>query len=69
MESNNAHKALLQISIEKNFDLLEKYLQKSQPVTINLSSLPLVEYLSSVIVSQQLLSKYLILIQEQLKLK
>ena len=57
MESNNAHKALLQISIEKNFDLLEKYLQKSQPVTINLSSLPLVEYLSSVIVSQQLSTK------------
>ena len=57
MESNNAHKALLQISVEKNFDLLEKYLQKSQPVTINLSSLPLVEYLSSVIVSQQLSTK------------
>lgn len=57
MESDNAHKTLLRISKEKNFDLLEQYLQKSEPVKINLSSLPLVEYLSSVVVSQQLSTK------------
>jgi DNA-3-methyladenine glycosylase II len=57
MESANAHKTLLRISKEKKFDLLEKYLQKSEPVEINLSSLPLVEYLSSVVVSQQLSTK------------
>jgi len=57
MESDNAHKTLLRISKEKNFDLLEKYLQESEPVEINLSSLPLVEYLSSAVVSQQLSTK------------
>ena len=57
MESDNAHKTLLRISKEKNFDLLEKYLQESEPVEINLSALPLVEYLSSVVVSQQLSTK------------
>ena len=57
MESDNAHKTLLRISKEKDFDLLETYLQASEPVEINLSSLPLVEYLSSVVVSQQLSTK------------
>ena len=57
MESDIAHKILLRIAKEKNFDLLEKYLQKSEPVEINLSSLTLVEYLSSVVVSQQLSTK------------
>jgi len=57
MESDKAHKALLKISIEKDFDLLRKYIQKSEPIEINLSSLPLVEYLSSVVVSQQLSTK------------
>ena len=57
MESDNAHKTLLRISKEKDFDLLETYLQASEPVEINLSALPLVEYLSSVVVSQQLSTK------------
>ena len=57
MESDIAHKNLLRIAKEKNFDLFEKYLQKSEPVEINLSSLTLVEYLSSVVVSQQLSTK------------
>jgi len=57
MESSKAHKDLLKISRKKNFDLLRKYLQKSEPVEIKLSSLSLVEYLSSVIVSQQLSTK------------
>ena len=42
---------------QKKFDLLRKYLQKSEPVEIKLSSLSLVEYLSSVVVSQQLSTK------------
>ena len=57
MESDKAHKALLKISTEKNFDLLRRYLEKSEPREIKLSSLPLVEYLSSVVVSQQLSTK------------
>ena len=57
MESDNAHKTLLRISKEKDFDLSETYLQASEPVEINLSALPLVEYLSSVVVSQQLSTK------------
>jgi len=57
MESSKAHKDLLKISRKKNFDLLRKYLQKSEPVEIKLSSLSLVEYLSSVVVSQQLSTK------------
>ncbi|MDB2339240.1 hypothetical protein N9V80_01565 [Gammaproteobacteria bacterium] len=57
MESDKAHKALLKISTEKNFNLLRRYLEKSEPIEIKLSSLPLVEYLSSVVVSQQLSTK------------
>ena len=57
MESKKALKALLAISRKKNFDVLENYLQKSDPIEINLSPLPLVEYLSSVVVSQQLSTK------------
>ena len=57
MESDDAYKTLLRISKEKKFDLLEKYLQESQPLKINLSSLSLAEYLSSVIVSQQVSTK------------
>jgi 3-methyladenine DNA glycosylase/8-oxoguanine DNA glycosylase len=50
-------KPYCKVSKEKNFDLLERYLQESEPVQINLSSLPLIEYLSSVVVSQQLSTK------------
>ena len=57
MESDTAHKTLLRVSKEKKFDLLKRYLQESEPVQINLSSLPLIEYLSSVVVSQQLSTK------------
>ena len=57
MESDKAHKALLKISTEKNFGLLRRYLEKSEPIEIKLSSLSLVEYLSSVVVSQQLSTK------------
>ena len=57
MESDTAHNTLLRVSKEKKFDLLEKYLRESEPVQINLSSLPLIEYLSSVVVSQQLSTK------------
>jgi len=57
MESEEALKALLSISRKKNFDALENYLQKSDPIAINLSPLSLVEYLSSVVVSQQLSTK------------
>ncbi len=57
MESSKAHKDLLKISRKKKFDLLREYLQKSEPVEIKLSSLSLVEYLSSVVVSQQLSTK------------
>jgi len=57
MESDNAYKNLLRISKEKKFDLLEKYLQESEPIGINLSSLPLAEYLASVVVSQQVSTK------------
>ena len=57
MESDTAHKTLLRVSKEKKFDLLERYLQQSEPVQINLSSLPLIEYLASVVVSQQLSTK------------
>ena len=54
MESDKAYKALLKISTEKNFNLLRRYLEKSDPIDIKVSSLPLIEYLSSVVVSQQL---------------
>ena len=57
MESDTAHKTLLRVSKEKKFYLLERYLQESEPVQINLSSLPLIEYLSSVVVSQQVSTK------------
>ena len=57
MESDKAYKALLKISTEKNFNLLRRYLEKSDPIDIKVSSLPLIEYLSSVVVSQQLSTK------------
>jgi DNA-3-methyladenine glycosylase II len=57
MESNLAHQALLKISKKNDFDFLREYLQESGLIEINLSPLPLVEYLSSVVVSQQLSTK------------
>ena len=57
MESDKAHEALLSISRNKNFNLLSEYLQNSEPIKINLSPLPFVEYLASVVVSQQLSTK------------
>ena len=57
MESEKAYRSLLKVSKEKKFNKLEKYLQKSNLIEIKLSSLPLVEYLASVVVSQQLSTK------------
>ena len=57
MESEKAYRSLLKVSKEKKFIKLEKYLQQSQSIEIKLSSLPLVEYLVSVVVSQQLSTK------------
>ena len=57
MESKKAHRSLIKVSKEKKFIRLEKYLQQSQSIEIKLSSLPLVEYLASVVVSQQLSTK------------
>ena len=57
MESDEAYEALLKTAIEKNFNLFAEYLKNSEPIEINLSPLPLVEYLSSVVVSQQLSTK------------
>ena len=57
MESDKAYEALLSISRNKNFNLLSEYLQNSEPIKINLSPLPFVEYLASVVVSQQLSTK------------
>ena len=57
MESEKAYRLLLKVSKEKKFKKLEKYLQKSNLIEIKLSSLPLVEYLASVVVSQQLSTK------------
>ena len=57
MESEKAYRSLLKVSKEKKFEKLEKYLQQSKCIEINLSSLPLVEYLASVVVSQQLSTK------------
>ena len=57
MESEKAYRSLLKVSKEKKFNKLEKYLQKSKLIEIKLSSLPLVEYLASVVVSQQLSTK------------
>jgi 3-methyladenine DNA glycosylase/8-oxoguanine DNA glycosylase len=57
MESDKAYKALLKISKENNFKLLKRYLETSEPIKIKVSSLPLIEYLSSVVVSQQLSTK------------
>ena len=54
MESEKAYRSLLKVSKEKKFEKLGKYLQQSKCIEINLSSLPLVEYLASVVVSQQL---------------
>ena len=54
MESEKAYRSLLKVSKEKKFIKLEKYLQQSKLIEIKLSSLPLVEYLASVVVSQQL---------------
>ena len=57
MESEKAYRSLLKVSKEKKFIKLEKYLQQSKSIEIKLSSLPLVEYLASVVVSQQLSTK------------
>ena len=57
MESEKAYRSLLKVSKEKKFNKLEKYLQQSELIEIKLSSLPLVEYLASVVVSQQLSTK------------
>ena len=57
MESEKAYRSLLKVSKEKKFYKLEKYLQQSNLIEIKLSSLPLVEYLASVVVSQQLSTK------------
>lgn len=57
MESEEAYRSLLKVSKEKKFIKLEKYLQQSKSIKIKLSSLPLVEYLASVVVSQQLSTK------------
>ena len=57
MESEKAYRSLLKVSKEKKFNKLEKYLQQSNLIEIKLSSLPLVEYLASVVVSQQLSTK------------
>ena len=57
MESEEAYRSLLKVSKEKKFIKLEKYLQQSKSIEIKLSSLPLVEYLASVVVSQQLSTK------------
>ena len=57
MESEKAYRSLLKVSKEKKFFKLEKYLQQSKLIEIKLSSLPLVEYLASVVVSQQLSTK------------
>jgi len=57
MESDEAYEALLKTAIEKNFNLFAEYLKNSEPIEINLTPLPLVEYLSSVVVSQQLSTK------------
>ena len=57
MESEKAYRSLLKVSKEKKFEKLRKYLQQSKCIEINLSSLPLVEYLASVVVSQQLSTK------------
>ena len=57
MESEVAYRSLLKVSKEKKFIKLEKYLQQSKSIEIKLSSLPFVEYLASVVVSQQLSTK------------
>ena len=57
MESEEAYRSLLKVSKEKKFIKLEKYLQQSKSIEIKLSSLPFVEYLASVVVSQQLSTK------------
>ena len=57
MESEKAYRSILKVSKEKKFNKLEKYLQQSNLIEIKLSSLSLVEYLASVVVSQQLSTK------------
>ena len=57
MESEEAYRSLLKVSKEKKFIKLKKYLQQSKSIEIKLSSLPFVEYLASVVVSQQLSTK------------
>jgi len=57
MESEKAYRSLLKVSNEKKFIKLETYLQQSKSIEIKLSSLPLIEYLASVVVSQQLSTK------------
>tara|TARA_Y100000766_G_scaffold255442_1_gene241528 strand:+ start:7067 stop:7651 length:585 start_codon:yes stop_codon:yes gene_type:complete len=57
MEGERAFRSLLTISKEKKFIKFEKFLQQSRPIEIKLSPLPLVEYLASVVVSQQLSTK------------
>ena len=54
MVGEKAYRSLLKVSKEKKFAKLWKYLQQSKPIEINMSSLPFEEYLSSVVVSQQL---------------
>ena len=57
MESKTAFEFLLGIAKKKKFDLLSEYLQNSEPIKINVSKLPIVQYLISVVVSQQLSTK------------
>ena len=57
MVGEKAYRSLLKVSKEKKFAKLWKYLQQSKPIEINMSSLPFEEYLSSVVVSQQLSTK------------
>ena len=57
MESKQAYEQLLKISKNKKFEILGDYLKHSKPVKINTTSLNLVPYLASVVVSQQLSTK------------
>ena len=52
-----AYEALLKVSINKNFNLFENIFKILNLIEINLSPLPFVEYLASVVVSQQLSTK------------
>ena len=57
MESKKALKSLIEIAKNKKFEALNEHLLNTQPITINLSSLNFVDYLVSVVVSQQLSTK------------